>query len=193
MRQHGATTHYYYTVVLISISSFSLGRDYFLHFFCVYVCVCLSPAERKRNKPQQTNKQTSTSGKLFFLFFSFCVALHPYHVRVFPTLFFFYSLFLLLLFHGRNTECVLLFLFCFFLFFFSSFFSFPYERVFVERARQPLVPDLTLDLTNCAQLVESHTIHEKKEKKEKEERHTDSRSISIKSKGKKMKKKKRNG
>lgn len=89
VRQHGATTHYYYTVVLISISSFSLGRDYFLHFFCVYVCVCLSPAERKRNKPQQTNKQTSTSGKLFFLFFSFCVALHPYHVRVFPTLLFF--------------------------------------------------------------------------------------------------------
>ncbi len=58
--------------------------------------------------------------------------------------------------------CIVIFVFLFFL---SSFFSFPYERVFVERARQPLVPDLTLDLTNCAQLVESHTIHEKKEKK----------------------------
>lgn len=90
VRQHGATTHYYYyyyTVVLISISSFlSRPRLFSIHFFCV--CVFVSGRKEKRKYPtnKQTNKQTSTSGKLFCFFsFSFCVALHPYHVRVFPT------------------------------------------------------------------------------------------------------------
>jgi hypothetical protein len=70
-------------------------------------------------------------------------------------------------------------LFLFFCFFFPSFFSFPKERVFVERARQPLVPDLTLDLTNCAQLVESHTIHEKEKKRNKRRKKAHRQSIHL--------------
>lgn len=86
-----ATARSYYTLLLLLLHGrvdfnffFPLSAAIIFYPLLLCVCVCLRPKRKKKIPNKQTNKR-QPAGNFFVFSFSFCVALHPYHVRVFPT------------------------------------------------------------------------------------------------------------
>jgi hypothetical protein len=127
-----ATARSYYSLLLLHGRvdfNFFFPLSAAIIFYPLLLCVFVS-GRKEKEKTQQTNKQTNKrqpAGNFLFLFFLCCVT--PLSCPRVPDSFQLgVTLFFSILFHGRNTECVLLFFV--FLFFLSSFLFLPLRTCF---------------------------------------------------------------